>query len=117
MHAYFIVDNTVRLLHSCSLFRDTDDHECQNLVGRANRLLHWDDILYFKRNNYLLYDFGGIYQGDRDKEKIQIAQFKNSFGGEIKCGYSYMQPVTFKGMLYLLIFSLIRSLKNNDRKN
>jgi hypothetical protein len=49
MHAYVISDNTARLYQSSSLFRDSQDGEYRNLVGRANRFLHWEDMLYVKR--------------------------------------------------------------------
>lgn len=101
MHSYVISDNIARLLQSASLFREANDTEFKNLNARANRLLHWDDILFFKKDNYSFYDFGGWYGGQELKEQLLINTFKESFGGEKKSEYSYIVPVTLKGFFYI----------------
>ncbi|MDR2193387.1 MAG: peptidoglycan bridge formation glycyltransferase FemA/FemB family protein [Treponema sp.] len=64
MHAYVVSDNTARLHQSSSLFRVSQDGDYKNLIARANRLLHWEDALYFKRAHGIRwYDFGGWYGG------------------------------------------------------
>jgi lipid II:glycine glycyltransferase (peptidoglycan interpeptide bridge formation enzyme) len=110
MHAYIVSDNTARLHHSSSLFHNSDDPEYRNLVARANRLLHWNDILYFKRVGLKWYDFGGWYGGEKTtgtyKEQLRINQFKESFGGEKKQEYSYIVPVTLLGKIAVFYRSL-----------
>lgn len=54
--------NRVRLFHSISLFRIIDNID-KNFIGRANRFLHWQDIIYFKDNGYKIYDMGGGCDG------------------------------------------------------
>ena len=51
MHAY-LTDNSlqrVRLLHSASLFRNEKDTQARAIAGRANRLLHFEDMCFFKQ--------------------------------------------------------------------
>jgi hypothetical protein len=98
-HAYIVSDGKARLHQSASHFRNTGDAESRNLAGRANRLLHWDDMLYFKSLGIQYYDFGGIYLGQADKEKALIAQFKLAFGGEVCHEYVYLSPVSLLGWL------------------
>jgi lipid II:glycine glycyltransferase (peptidoglycan interpeptide bridge formation enzyme) len=72
------------------------------MIGRANRLLHWDDICFFKNNGFLIYDMGG-YSMDKDNEELQaINKFKEGFGGEIIKEYKSQIPQTFKGSIFLL---------------
>ncbi|GHU12783.1 hypothetical protein FACS1894161_1730 [Spirochaetia bacterium] len=108
MHAYIVSDGRARLHQSASHFRNVDDAEFRNLAGRANRLLHWDDMLYFKALGIQYYDFGGLYLGSTDKEKILIAQFKQAFGGEVLREYLYLSPVSILGWLSIFPHALHR---------
>lgn len=92
-HAYLIAEERARLLYSLSLFRDTPDAAHRNLVGRANRLLHWKDMTALGALGTHTYDFGGYYRGGADPAKLRINQFKAEFGG--------VQRVEFNGFLYL----------------
>jgi hypothetical protein len=112
MHAYIVSDNTARLHQSSSLFRTREDSEYKNLVARANRFLHWDDILYFKNKGLSLYDLGGWYGGQLLKEQLLINQFKESFGGEKKQEYSYIVPVSINGKIAVWFHAMFRHLKN-----
>lgn len=83
MHAY-VADRDVqrlRLLYSASHFRGTADTEERNLIGRANRLLHWSEIQQAKNNRFEQYDLGGMPIGQDDPAKNAIARFKSEFGG------------------------------------
>jgi lipid II:glycine glycyltransferase (peptidoglycan interpeptide bridge formation enzyme) len=66
----------------------------KQLTGRANKLLHYFDMLHFKKEGYHTYDFGGYAMDTADKGLQGINKFKLSFGGEIKtcknyCSYPY----------------------------
>jgi hypothetical protein len=80
-HAYLRTRNRARLIHSASHFRGADKLEAA-MIGRANRYLHWMDILHCKEKGLGVYDFGGWYAGQTDEEKLKINHFKESFGGE-----------------------------------
>lgn len=91
MHSY-IYDNTfkrVRLLHSASLFRNEHDNNKRSLIGRANRHLHYKDMLFFLEKNYKAYDLGGYAFGTDDPQRIKINEFKDSFRGNLVCEKNY----------------------------
>ncbi|KNY26595.1 peptidoglycan bridge formation glycyltransferase FemA/FemB family protein [Pseudobacteroides cellulosolvens] len=101
-HTYIIDGYRARAQHSCSQFRNTDDREYRYLVGRANRMLHWKDILEFKKKGYSIYDFGGLALKD-DPVLANIDRFKKSFGGTIVQEYEFYQPRTLLGKILLSI--------------
>lgn len=98
MHAYVLDKDEmrVRLLYSATINRCADNIDL-NLIGRANRLLHWYDMLYFKKNGFLLYDWGGVALDDGTKETVGIDAFKMAFGGKI-----VEEPHYESRMLFLL---------------
>ena len=76
-HSYIVDDTHSRLLHSCSEFR-VQDNTVKNSIGRANKLLHYKDMLYLKDLGIVLYDWGGV---SAPKQPNGIDKFKMSFGG------------------------------------
>lgn len=82
-NAYIVCDNKkmVSLFTSSSLF--LSNREMANLIGRANGYLQYEAMLHFKRAGFEKYDLGGYYLGKDDEKKINITQYKNSFGGEL----------------------------------
>jgi hypothetical protein len=110
-HAHLVSGDRVRLLHSASLFRASSSSEFRNLVGRANRLLHWDDMMRFKANRIVTYDFGGWYEGAEDVEKLRINSFKEGFGGCKTVEYNCTFYVTIKARV---VTSLKRWLKRRN---
>lgn len=99
MHAnvYDREEKIVRLLYSASL--RLSEHIEVNRIGIGNRYLHYRDFIYFRDMGATVYDFGGIYIGDKDKSQIGIAQFKRSFGGEDVTTLFIYSPI-----YYLLLF-------------
>ena len=88
----------VRLLHSAS-FYESDYKKVRNLIGMANRFLHFEDIKYFKENGYEEYDFGGYAYNTQDKHLQNINAFKAAFGGvlsEQSDYYSYPLYISLK---------------------
>ncbi len=77
-HSYVVDEENVRLFQSCSDFR-AEDKEKRNAIGRANKYLHWEDMLFFKGKGVKRYDWGGVMSLE---EPNGIDKFKMSFGGE-----------------------------------
>jgi hypothetical protein len=99
-HAYFRRGSLSQLQHSASYFRDGDaDH--RNLVGRANRWLHWRDMLAFKRLGVTRYDWGGVFEDDSTPVRAGINNFKRSFGGRLERRCEYAVPVSALGRIFL----------------
>jgi len=85
-HVYVIGDSIARLLYSVSVFRDVEDNAQRAIIGRGNRLLHYQDMLWLKKRKYSVYDWGGYAT---DPALASINAFKKGFGGiEIPCYYA-----------------------------
>jgi len=97
MHAYLIdkLKQRTRLLYSASHYRLEIDTKIKAIVGRANRLLHYQDICLFKDLGIEEYDLGGYALGTEDQSLIRINQFKDGFGGQLVQEYDY-SPVSLQ---------------------
>ncbi len=105
MHAY-VRDPLIRrarLLYSASHFRGSDDSGARNLIGRANRLLHWHEIELLHGQRYLQYDLGGVTSGDEDPAKAAIARFKREFGGSEVTEFNGYRPNSMVGKAALAL--------------
>lgn len=100
-HAYHCANHRATLLHSASLIRSADNSARRNFIGRANRLLHWQDMLHFKKGSFTTYDFGGWYEGTTNQQRLSINQFKEEFGGTIVKNYICERAITWKAKLFL----------------
>lgn len=94
-HAYVLDDQRVRLLYSASHFRLMSNNDKRALAARANRWLHWCDILKAKEMGRRIYDFGGL--GERE-ETQHIDDFKLSFGGRRVVEYNDIRARTVLGL-------------------
>lgn len=103
-HAHLVGSGRARLLYSASLFRDSEDSQRRNLIGRANRCLLWEDMIRFQSLELAVYDFGGLYAGSCDKARLSINRFKEEFGGRKLCEFNYELPLTYKGRVALWIY-------------
>jgi hypothetical protein len=106
-HGYARGRTHVRLLNTVSAIDPARDTAWNNLVGRANRLHHWQDMLRFKGEGITSYDLGGVYRGDDDPEQMNIARFKKSFGGAIVDRFDAVLPLTGKGRIALSLAGLV----------
>lgn len=74
----------VRLIRSASLFRDLDK-SLQQKAGRANRFLHFQDFLHFKKLGFRCYDLGGYDPPEIavSEDLRRVSDFKAGFGGRV----------------------------------
>jgi hypothetical protein len=96
VHVYVVDGERARLLHSASQIHDMEDGEKRKLVGLFNRRLHWEEMLYFKKLGYSIYDWGGYSRKHDNKVLMGINDFKKSFGGierEVINYHSYLYEV------------------------
>ena len=100
-HSYYRGGDWVRQLHSVSRFAGEADKEARNAIGRANRFLHWADMIECRRIGVRKFDFGGWYSGDSDQKLLRVNAFKEEFGGRQTLRYHSMLPVSLKGKLFL----------------
>jgi lipid II:glycine glycyltransferase (peptidoglycan interpeptide bridge formation enzyme) len=109
-HAYIVSGDTARLLYSASLFRDTDP-EVRSAIGRANRLLHWRDLLAFKQEGLRVFDWGGIFADETSADRKGINDFKREFGGEPATYYDGYEAHSLLGQLILALLPAARGAK------
>jgi hypothetical protein len=91
----------VRVRHLSSQLHSVDDNARRALIGRANRYLHYWDMLFFQEQGIQVFDFGGWYAGTEDQARLRINTFKERFGGVVTLGYDCEEPLSLKGKLYL----------------
>lgn len=105
-HTYIKDAEIVRLRHSASLYRlqsEEDGVNTKNLIGIANRGLHFEEMKYFKNQGKKTYDWGGA---GNEEEVVHITAFKKSFGGT---PVSYCNFVQVNGMV-ARIFKMLTGL-------
>ena len=98
--AYVTCGKAARLQYSGSCFRNRESHYHAR-VGRANRWLHWKDMLRFKEMGIERYDWGGLFEDESAPERAGINSFKRDFGGQQVCTYNCTVPTTVRGRIYL----------------
>jgi hypothetical protein len=109
-HAYVRSRSTAALLHSASHFRDGKESIDRALVGRANRWLHWKDMIAFKALGVARYDWGGMFDDESVAAQASINNFKREFGGEPVQTYNCTVALTWQGRVYLRVRSMIERL-------
>jgi hypothetical protein len=102
-HAYYRGATRAVQLCSASHFRNAASPSERATVGKANRWLHWQEVLYFRRTGIALFDFGGWYAGSSDQELLRINQFKEEFGGSILHEWNSRLGCSAKGKAFVAI--------------
>ncbi len=105
-HTYIVGGKWVRLYQSASQFR-AGGSVTTNVIGFANRYLHYQDMLFFKGLGKERYDWGGAGTGE-DVESI--TRFKESFGGERATYYNGGEVRGPMPRLYSAVTGLIGKL-------
>jgi lipid II:glycine glycyltransferase (peptidoglycan interpeptide bridge formation enzyme) len=99
--SYLLTPTRVRGLYAGAAYRATSDHARRTQIGRANRLLYWQDMLRFKEAGVHIFDFGGYYTGTQDQEKLRINAFKLEFGGKVVPEFDCAMCATLRGKMAL----------------
>ncbi len=107
-HATVISGTTAGLQYSCSKFR-SGDNEYRARVARANRWLHWQDMLQLRARGLTRYDWGGFFADESTAESAGINNFKRSFGPTTIPTFDCTIPVTLRGRMWLALRDAWRS--------
>lgn len=85
MHSYLVDPTALRVaLHqSVSIYRAEASPNRRSMMARANRWLHYRDMLWFKEQGFVAYDWGGISVGTQKVKLQQVNRFKEGFGGRL----------------------------------
>lgn len=106
-HCYLVDFETGYVLLYLSASRRLIDENIEpNFIGKANKLLHYRDMLYFKSLGLNRYGFGGYSENKRSDLKYGINKFKSHFGGQITNKFEYITIPYF----------LFRFFSNNLKK-
>jgi hypothetical protein len=96
-----------RLLYSAS--KRFEDCETARLSGILNCYLHWHEIVTYKGEQFDIYDFGGISNGQRSNAE-GIDRFKLAFGGDVVEEHNYLcAGIPSLGRLILRLFDTGRN--------
>lgn len=105
-HAYCRGDERVVLLYSASALPWTQESEKRNMIGRANRLHHWEDLVRYRDEGFSTYDLGG-WSGSGPRGALRgIDAFKEGFGGAVVQDWNCALPRSLKGKAVLRVRSV-----------
>lgn len=113
VYHFYIYDEThTKLTISCSELWSEDGSIEKNLIGYANKWLHWKDFLYFKEIGVESYDWGGVTWNEENPGKLAgINKFKQSFGGKPVSYYSETVVMSGKAKLFKRLSKLKSRIK------
>ncbi|WP_010094018.1 peptidoglycan bridge formation glycyltransferase FemA/FemB family protein [Ornithinibacillus scapharcae] len=103
-HAYVKADTYCSLLYSASA--RFDNKQIRNLIGRANRYLHWQDMKSFRKLGIKWFDFGGLFVHTDASDEDSINRFKMEFGGQVVDVDKRIYPLTIIGKMTTFVFWL-----------
>jgi hypothetical protein len=93
-----LIDRTLRrarIWYGCRRHEPEDSSGFRQMVGRANRLLHFEDMRHFKNQESTIYDLGGYSADQTDRKVMAINAFKDSFGGRLLVEANYVSYPLF----------------------
>lgn len=96
-HAYLCDGRNCILMYSASPLWSDKEKDRAKQIGMMNKYLHWKDILYFKKEGYSVYEWGGITNPDKPNG---IDKFKMEYGGKVVRYNNYVVPKTILGYVY-----------------
>lgn len=101
-HLYMINKKRTMLFYSAAKSAFNDVIKPQE-ISRANRYLHWQDMLFFKKKEFEIYDFFGLSREKDNQKQQNINKFKKGFGGEEENNYQSYIPQTLRGRMLVLM--------------
>lgn len=79
-HLYYVNGETSVLNYSVNSYRSEGIDKAE--ASRLNKLLHWEDMKWFRKKGYVQYDWGNVSTNNPNRYN-GIDTFKAGFGGEI----------------------------------
>ena len=112
-HASLRTDERFIVLYSASL--PGADQSLRKVIGQANRLLHWREMLCVKDQGCPIYDFCGWYAGVEDKALLLVNRFKEEFGGRKVVEYNIFEDRTIRAK-FVRVLKTMMSKFPKERK-
>ncbi|WP_155982740.1 hypothetical protein [Paucisalibacillus sp. EB02] len=101
-HAYVKTESYCSMLFSASA--RFENSTIRNMIGRANRYLHWQDMKSFRNMGQKWFDFGGLFVESLEDDEEHINRFKKEFGGKTVDVDKRIYPLTLIGRITALVF-------------
>ncbi len=120
-HSYLTNRKLARLLNSIQINQNLLDLD-KKTGGFSNTASHFHDMIFFKKNGCLVYDFGGVYSDMLDG----VSQYKSKFSKSITNLYDVFLPISALGESCMQIIadrwnfkdvSWYRARLNEDKSN
>lgn len=92
-------------------FTNFRNHSNPRLLGRANRLLYWNSMIYGRQAGCRVCDMGGIGKGAYGRAMDGIDAFKKGFGGQVVMEYDIYKGYTLRGKVLAWLLHRIKRLK------
>ena len=74
------------------------------IASIANKYLNYNDIFYAKKNNFNIFDFGGLFNLDSKTKGITI--FKLGFSNNFERSTNFTIANSLKGVIILFFYTL-----------
>lgn len=103
-HLYIYDEKRIRQCNSFIL-NSLNSESIKNISSKANKYLHYSDILYSKKKNFKTFDLGGIFNLDPITKGVTI--FKLGFSNKIEKSYGFMLGKNLKGKLIIFMIKYI----------
>ncbi|BDU71774.1 hypothetical protein [Mesoterricola silvestris] len=95
-------------VYQISNYHQSADQASANTTGRANRVLYYQEFVYYKEQGYAHYDLNGWYTGSEDAKRLKINKFKEAFRGRLSHGFDCEEALTLRGWAYVTFRTLKR---------
>lgn len=82
---------------------DKSDSKARRTVSRANRLLHWADMVALQEAGFTTLDWGGRFADECEPHKKGINDFKRDFGARPVEYTEWTEPTSLRGHAYLAL--------------
>ena len=109
----YFCDDQNALLISSSYQIPGRNSEMKKHIADSNCYLHWEAMQYFKNQDVVRYDLGGLGSDEIiiDNKMHGLNYFKLSFGGKIIYHYKYMK---FNSQFYKFLYNRYNAFRTHD---
>ncbi len=109
-HLYIYDEIRIRQSNSFIL-NSLNSESIRNISSKANKYLHYSDILYAKEHNFKVFDLGGVFNLDPITKGVTI--FKLGFSNKVEksCGFIFGKTLKGKLIIFLLRYFKMDTLK------
>ena len=106
-HAYMHDNFRFRLVYSSNILHK--DKKLKQTISKANKFLHYQDIIYAKKKGFTLFDMGGISFASKGLSGIN--NFKLGFSKKVEPSLNCTIANSIKGNIALFLYKILINFK------